>query len=123
MENEERKSIMEMSSGAILELVDKEMSRVIDNILDPNAKADAKRKITITLELTPSADRRNITTKTTAKSTLVPTDAVTTNLVIAGKPLTGELAIYEAVAQIPGQMGMDGGEQHGPKILRIPKAG
>ena len=119
----EPKSVMEMSGGAILERVNVEMARVIENILDPNAKADAKRKITVTLELTPSSDRKNITVKTTAKSTLVPTDAVTTSLFIAGKPLSGEMAIYEAVPQVPGQLGIDGSEQSRPKILKIPYAG
>ena len=32
----EKKSILEMSMGAILERVDYEMGKVIDNILDPN---------------------------------------------------------------------------------------
>lgn len=76
----EKKSILEMSMGAILERVDYEMGRVIDNILDPNTKPNGKRKITVGLELTPSADRRTITVQTTAKSTLVPTDPITTSL-------------------------------------------
>lgn len=122
-EKSEQMSVLEMSQGAIMELVDREMSRVVENIVDPNAKADAKRKIVVTLELTPSADRKIITVKSSAKSTLVPTDAVTTNLVIAGRPLTGEMAIYEAVAQVPGQIGLDGGEQERPRILKVPKVG
>ena len=40
--------------GAILERVDYEMGRVLDNILDPNTKPTGKRKITISLELVPS---------------------------------------------------------------------
>lgn len=54
----DKKSILEMSMGAILERVDYEMGKVMDNILDPNTKATAKRKISVTLELIPSADRR-----------------------------------------------------------------
>lgn len=68
------KSILEMSQGAILERVNYEMGKVIDNILDPNTKPDAKRKLTISLVLTPSSDRRTITVNTTAKSTLVATN-------------------------------------------------
>lgn len=49
----EKKSILEMSMGAILERVDYEMGRVIDNILDPNTKPTGKRKITVGLELNP----------------------------------------------------------------------
>lgn len=39
----DKKSILEMSMGAILERVDYEMGKVMDNILDPNTKATAKR--------------------------------------------------------------------------------
>ena len=66
----DKKSILEMSMGAILERVDYEMGKVMDNILDPNTKATAKRKISVTLELIPSADRRTITAQSTAKCSL-----------------------------------------------------
>lgn len=56
----DKKSILEMSMGSILERVDYEMGKVIDNILDPNTKATGKRKITVSLELIPSADRKTI---------------------------------------------------------------
>jgi len=64
-------SILEMSQGAILERVNYEMRRIIDNIMDVNTKAAAKRKLTVTLELTPDDERRTIMVHTTAKSTLV----------------------------------------------------
>ena len=100
----DKKSILEMSMGAILERVDYEMGKVIDNILDPNTKPTGKRKITVGLELIPSADRKTITVQTTAKSTLVPTDPITTSLYITNQPGTGE---------------MDGGEQDRPKVLKF----
>lgn len=53
----DKKSILEMSMGAILERVDYEMGKVMDNILDPNTKATAKRKISVTLELIPTPAR------------------------------------------------------------------
>lgn len=46
------KSILEMARGAILERVDYEMAKILDNILDANTKATAKRKMTLTLYLT-----------------------------------------------------------------------
>lgn len=115
------KSILEMSAGAILERVDYEMGKVIDNILDPNTKATGKRKITVGLELVPSADRRTITVQTTAKCTLVPTEPVTTSLFITSQPGTGEMVVAEMVPQVPGQLGMDGGEQGQPKVLKFAK--
>lgn len=115
----DKKSILEMSAGAILERVDYEMGKVLDNILDPNTKPTGKRKITVCLELTPSADRRTITVQTTAKCALVPTDPVTTSLFITGKPQGGEMVVAEMVPQVPGQLGFDGGEQESPKVLKF----
>ena len=85
----DKKSILEMSMGAILERVDYEMGKVSDNILDLNTKPNAKRKITVTLELIPSADRKTITVQSTAKAALVPTDPVTTSLFITGAEQAG----------------------------------
>lgn len=121
MEQIDRKSILEMAGGAILERVDYEMGKVLDNILDPNTKPTGKRKITVTLELIPSADRKTIVTNTTAKCALVPTEPVTTSLFITSKASTGEMVVAEMVPQVPGQMGMDGGEQGAPKILKFQK--
>ena len=113
------KSILEMSQGAILERVNYEMQKVIDNILDANTKPDAKRKLTVTLELVPDAERRTITVKTTAKSHLVATDPITTGLFITTKPGTGEMLVAEMVPQIPGQYDFSGGFQDDPKILKL----
>ena len=46
-EQNQRDSIMSMARGAFEERVDYEMDKVIQNILDPNTKATAKRKITL----------------------------------------------------------------------------
>lgn len=118
----DKKSILEMSMGAILERVDYEMGKVIDNILDLNTKPTGKRKITVALELIPSADRKTITVQTTAKSSLVPTDPVTTSLFITNQPNTGEMVVAEMVPQVPGQMALDGSEQVSPKILNFKRA-
>ena len=118
----DKKSILEMSMGAILERVDYEMGKVIDNILDLNTKPTGKRKITVTLELIPSADRKTITVQTTAKSSLVPTDPVTTSLFITNQPNTGEMVVAEMVPLVPGQMALDGSEQVSPKILNFKRA-
>lgn len=67
-EQNQRDSIMSMARGAFEERVDYEMDKVIQNILDPNTKATAKRKITLTIELTPDDERRTIGVQVTAKS-------------------------------------------------------
>lgn len=54
-----------------------------------------------------------------AKSTLAPTNPVTTALYVAGSNSTGEVQIGEMVPNIPGQMDMDGGEQESAPILKL----
>ncbi len=114
----ERDSILRMASGAIEERVDLEVTRVIDNILDLNTDPKAKRKITITLVFQPDAERKHIAVQAEAKSTLAPTAAVATSMMIAADG-NGEMVVAEMVPQIPGQFDMSGGEQEQPKILKL----
>lgn len=74
----QRASILQMAQGAFQERVDYEMQRCVDNILDVNTKATAKRKITLTIELTPDDDRRQIRVNVVAKATLAATNPVAT---------------------------------------------
>ena len=114
----DRESVLRMAQGAIEEKVDYEVSRVIDNILDMNTKPDAKRKITVTLEVVPYAERKRINLFVNAKSALVPTAAVATSMMIT-TDRNGEIVVAEMVPQIPGQMNFAGEEQEQPKILRL----
>ncbi len=121
MDGVNRKSIMEMARGGFLERVDYEMSKIMDNIMDPNTKATDKRKITITMELTPDDDRTIVAVKFAAKSTPAPTNPVMTSLYITGDSATGEVCAVEMAPQIPGQMILDGTEQEHPALLKIIK--
>lgn len=115
------KSILEMARGAIMERVDYEMSRIVDNIMDANTKATAKRKLVVTVVLQPDDERANIVADVTAKSTLAATNPVRTSLYVAGDPATGEMSVVEMVPQVPGQMGFDDSEQEAPAMLRLVK--
>ena len=44
-------NLLEVARGAIGEILDYELSKVVENISDLNTKADAVRKITLTLSL------------------------------------------------------------------------
>lgn len=74
-EQNQRDSIMSMARGAFEERVDYEMDKVIQNILDPNTKATAKRKITLTIELTPDDERRCAWIPTRGSASSRPTAA------------------------------------------------
>lgn len=113
-------SILEMARGAITERVDYEVGRVIENILDPNTKATAKRKITLTIEMIPDDERQVISVNVEAKSALCPTTPIKTAL-YASQNSYGEFSAVEMTPQIPGQVGFDGNEQTPAPILRIAK--
>ena len=114
MNEDTRKSILEMCNGAFQERADYEMTRLIENIMDVNTNPTAKRKLTITLELIPDDSRQNIAVRCNVKSTLAATNPVVTMLYAAS-----EDQVVEMVPQIPGQVAMDGTEQERPSILRI----
>ena len=120
--NDRKSSILQMAKGAFEERVDREMDRVIDNILDVNTKATAKRKISLTIEFVPDDERQVIGVSVTAKSTLATTNPVTTALCITSDG-NGEMVVAEMVPQIPGQMQMGGAVQDSPKILKLVKNG
>ena len=115
-----KESILKMAKGAFEERVDYEMNRVIDNILDNNTKATAKRKITLTIEFVPDDDRKMISVAVTAKSQLCPTNPVNTSLYITADN-NGEMVVAEMVPQIPGQVSMEGQIQESPKLLKLVK--
>lgn len=114
----EKASILQMAKGAFQERADHEMKRVIDNILDPNTKPNAKRKIVLSIEFIPDNSRQKISVSVSAKSTIAPAEPVETSLCIIGNE-DGEMQVAEMVPQIPGQTFIDGTEQHAPKILKI----
>lgn len=118
--NDRKSSILQMAKGAFEERVDREMDRVIDNILDMNTKATEKRKIILTLELVPDDERQTIGVSCQVKSKLAATNPVATSLFIAGDE-NGEMMVAEMVPQIPGQMNLGGGVQENPKILNLVK--
>lgn len=117
---DQKTSILQMARGAIEERVDYEMSRVIDNILDPNTEPTGKRKLSLTIEFRPDANRQVVAVNTTAKSALCPTNPVATSLYITGDA-NGEVTAVEMVPNVPGQMDMLGGEQEPAPVLRIVK--
>lgn len=119
--NAKEKSILQMARGAFEERVDVEMAKVIGNILDPNTKATQKRKLTLTLELTPDDERQNIAVNFTVKSGLAPMVPARTSLWIAGEQGTGEVQVVEMVPQVPGQMSLDGTESEAPASLKLIK--
>ena len=111
----ESKSVLEMARGAIAERADYEMSRIIENIMDVNTKPDKKRTLTLTLEIFPDTERKNLRLLCTAKSKLEPTNPVSTSLYVSGD----ESGRYTIVELVPQQMDLSNMEYEQPVLLKL----
>ena len=67
-----QKSIIDMAHGAFKERADYEMAKILENILDPNTKAEKKRTLTIQMVFVPDSERQTVQVEVTAKSKLEP---------------------------------------------------
>ena len=115
-----KKSVLEMAMGAIAEITDYEVERVVANIMDPNTAATAKRKITITLTFAPDDYRQQIGMDAQAKTTLAPIHA---QYFLGLLYRDGSLLLAEMTPQVPGQVDMDGDETPMPAMARVGRAG
>lgn len=57
MVDEEYVDIQTLGRGAAMELFNDGLQRVLENVLDPNTEATAKRVLTLTVEFKPTEDR------------------------------------------------------------------
>lgn len=112
------RSLLEMAHGAILERADYETARVMENIMDPNTEATAKRKITLTLEFKPDANRQMISVNVVAKSNLAPTSPIALSLLTGIE--NGRMTAVEMSNNIPGQTSFAGSEEPDRAVLRFP---
>lgn len=55
--SDERMSVATMSGGAVVEQFDEAIQRVLENIVDPNTVAKAKRTVTLKVVLHPDEER------------------------------------------------------------------
>jgi hypothetical protein len=54
---EEPVTLITIGNGALLELFDRELARVVADVLDPNTQATTTRKIRIDVQIKPNEDR------------------------------------------------------------------
>lgn len=65
-------SLATLGGGVAAEKFEEEMTKVIENVLDPNTDAKAKREIVIRVTIKPSADRKNGSIAISAQAKLAP---------------------------------------------------
>lgn len=107
--------------GALQERVARAISEVTGNIYDLNTKADATRKVTITLTIKPTKSRREAAISTQVVAKLAPLQDLETVAQIGVDDVSGELIMVEQTEIANGQINIDG-EIHEDNIARFPAA-
>lgn len=92
------------AGGAFKEKVNEAISQVAENIQNPNTDATTKRKITITMTLSPNKSRQMVNTQIAVTVKLASTEAIDTQMLMGTDMRTGQVEIREYDGNIPGQM-------------------
>lgn len=65
-------SIDQLAGGGASERIERELSKIAENVLDPNTKPDATRKLTIEITIKPNEARQLGDAEIVVKSSLAP---------------------------------------------------
>lgn len=79
-------TLANLAGGALMECTTAELRKICDNIADPNCKADAKRKLQITVQIEPDETRQMARVTYEVKSSIPGPDAGKTMAYIAMTP-------------------------------------
>lgn len=113
-----KKQILEMARGALMERADYELEKIIENILDLNTPAAKKRKLTVTIDLTPDENRQMVVISATAKSTLVATTPIQSTFWM-GSDENGVPVMQELIADAPDQTILPAVEEQAQPVIAM----
>lgn len=111
------KSIIDFGGGEIVDRINYEMAKVVDNINNPNTD-EKPRKITVEIKLTPKNNRQTVEMSTSVKSKLSPINSVSTAMRIQSDDT--KVVAYEADGLGDGQIDIFG-EVHQVKFIELGK--
>jgi len=82
----ESTGLIQLQSGAAVEMTDDALKEVFANILDLNTDATSKRSVTLTIDLVPDPDRESAKITIGVKKVLAPQSKQTTKLYLGKLP-------------------------------------
>lgn len=80
MADPEKLSVTTLKRGSAIELIDEELARVLENIVDPNTDAEAVREVTLVLRFKPDEDRERVSLQIKVKSKMAPPTAASASI-------------------------------------------
>lgn len=82
-------TLSSIGNGALEEIFQDELQKIMDNIVDPNTKPDAVRELTIKIQLKPDEHRSWGTIDLSAQAKLAPNRKFSTSCIIDHRGKTG----------------------------------
>lgn len=121
--------LTQLAGGTLQEKFDREITRVVENMQDPNTPFNEKRGITISLSFHLQNELRDdAKIEISIKSKLAEVISAKTNFAMGKNLQSGQVIVKEYGKQIPGQMSFSDdmpetscGTDSKPKILAIPR--
>lgn len=109
--------LSQLAGGTLQEKFDREITRVIDNMQDPNTPFGKKRKITINISFVQNEMRDDAKIEISLNSKLAGVISAKTNFAMGKDLKSGEVVVNEYGKQIPGQMSFSdlGQKEEGPQ--------
>ena len=116
--------LSKLAGGELQEKFNREITKVIENMQDPNTSYSEARSVTIklTLKQTELRDDAKVTISVTSK--LAGVISSSTNFAMGKNLENGEVAINEYGKQIPGQMSFEDVEQpqtDSSTVIKLPR--
>lgn len=113
--------LSQLAGGTLQEKFDREITRVIDNMQDPNTPFGEKRKITINISFVQNEMRDDAKIEISLNSKLAVVISAKTNFAMGKDLKSGEVVVNEYGKQIPGQMSFSdlGQKEEGNKVTPI----
>lgn len=96
--------LSKLAGGTLQEKFDREVTRVIENMQDPNTPFSEKRSVTINVSFVQNELRDDAKIEISLKTKLAGVISAKTNFAIGKNLENGEVLVNEYGKQIPGQM-------------------
>lgn len=114
---EQKISLTDIGGGAVKELVNMEVKKVIENLADINTDYKKAREIDVKFKFTTREERDFVAVSVEVKSKLQPNKTVSSQLYMGEE--NGEIKAVELTKGTPGQLDMDGNETEECKIINL----
>lgn len=110
------KSLSDLMDGGLEERFNQELTKVWQNIYDPNTNPTAARKVVMEVKIVPNERRDSVQFHVNVSSKLAPHVALTQTVMLS-LGADGTITATERTEQVPGQLDMEGNEAPLPSTI------